>query len=103
MTEQTNQFNNRLIRANEVRYLLGLTRTTFYRLRRNGVIPRPIYIGRGAYWLLGEIEAVIASFLEERNLHNEDLSTSSSVPSRQRRPQLVHGRSRQRKGGHISS
>ena len=54
--------NDRLLRREEVQERVGLTRTTIYRLMREGAFPVPIRIGpRAVRWPASELEQWLAS------------------------------------------
>lgn len=50
-----------LFRANDVCELLSCSRTTLWRMTRNGHLPMPTRIGRSNYWRAGDIEEFISA------------------------------------------
>ena len=53
---------DRLMRLSEVLTLINLSRSSVYRLRRQGAFPEPLKIGaRAVRWRQSEIEAWIAA------------------------------------------
>ena len=55
---------DRLLTRREVEVRAGLSRSSLYRLMRQGLFPEPIRVGvRAVRWPLSEIEAWIASRL----------------------------------------
>jgi predicted DNA-binding transcriptional regulator AlpA len=60
-----------LINIEEVRVLFGgekkpIDPATVYRHIRDGIIPRPVHIGRLSRWLRSECEASLSRMIEER-------------------------------------
>jgi len=54
----------RIVRPSEARVLLGISRTTLYRLPERGLLPPPVRITNGAVgWPLG----VLLDFLDSRS------------------------------------
>ena len=58
MTQNTNR---RILRLKQLVQLVGLSRSTVYRLIANGLFPRPLKIGMSAVgWDTGDIELWLA-------------------------------------------
>lgn len=57
---------DRLLRFAEARMILGLSKSTMYRLLERGELPRPIKIGVLTYFSEREVQAWIAGKLAER-------------------------------------
>lgn len=56
-----------LLRLEELTKRMGLKKPTIYAMMRRGLIPRPIKMGRASLWIESEIDACIASRIENRN------------------------------------
>ena len=84
MTEKTIQNDDRLIRSAEVRHRLGLSRTTFHRLRHRGAIPEPIRIGACIAWPKSEIDDLISRIATNRVLSPLSSDLRGLEPSRRR-------------------
>ncbi|MGA0613417.1 helix-turn-helix transcriptional regulator [Paracoccus sp. KR1-242] len=53
------QTSERLLRDQDAAAALGVSKTTFWRLTKDGTVPRPIKIGASSRWPQSEILAVI--------------------------------------------
>ena len=84
MTENITQIEDRLIPATEVRYRLGLSKTTFHRLRQRGVIPEPVRLGACVRWPNREIERLISNLAASRHLSTSSSSQCGLEPNRRR-------------------
>ena len=60
---ETDITNNpgRLLRAKDAMNFLGMTRPTFYRYIKRGIVPKQRYMGSTPYWRLGELQQVFDS------------------------------------------
>lgn len=52
----------RLLRARDAMVFLGMTRPTFYRAIKKGIVPKQRYMGTTPYWRLGELRTVYDNF-----------------------------------------
>ena len=60
--------HERLIKLNEVKQDTGLSRSSIYRLVKNGDFPKPVKLGeRASAWLESEVNNWIADRIEQRD------------------------------------
>jgi len=57
----------RILRMPEVCDRLGVSRTTVWRMSRQGKLPRPIKIGSSSGWLEADIDKIIDAAIAERD------------------------------------
>ena len=58
----------RLIKLGEVKQDTGLSRSSIYRLVKNGDFPKPVKLGeRASAWLESEVDQWIADRIEQRD------------------------------------
>jgi len=49
----------KLLKIEEVLEILNLPKTSFYRYMKNGIMPKPLKIGRSARWKMSQISIAI--------------------------------------------
>jgi prophage regulatory protein len=60
--------NKKLFKATEVAEYLNVCKSQVYNLVKQGIIPKPIKLGkRGSAWLVSDIDAWLESKIEERD------------------------------------
>jgi len=59
--------STRLIRFNELKSRVGLSKTTIYDRMSKGTFPRPVVLGTTVAWVEAEIDAWIAARIAERD------------------------------------
>jgi prophage regulatory protein len=70
--ENPNQEKLKILRLKKVKDRTGLSRSTIYLRIQEGTFPKPINLGaRAVGWLENEIEAFLASCLENRDSRKE--------------------------------
>ena len=53
--------SGRILRAQQAMQYLNISRNTFYRYIKRGIIPAPRYRGRTPFWRLGDLRGVYAN------------------------------------------
>ncbi|WP_430389774.1 helix-turn-helix transcriptional regulator [Dyella sp. 20L07] len=66
MKPNTRITEHRLLRTKDVLEILGVSRTTLYRLVQSEQLPPPLKLGRSTFWPEREIAQLIASMIEQR-------------------------------------
>ena len=62
---------NKILRAKQVKEVVGYSIPSIYRLAKQGLFPKPIKLGeRGSAWLVSEVDAWLQSRVDLRDRGN---------------------------------
>lgn len=54
----------RMLRAKDAMKFLGMSRPTFYRYIKKGIVPKQRYMGTTPYWRLGDLQRIYDNLVE---------------------------------------